>query len=62
MHPADLSLHHVGSKTAAVRVCRDLGHRVLTVGGIVELSLDSIDRDGTERMAWTVTVHFPSGD
>jgi hypothetical protein len=50
------------SKTGAVATTRAAGYRVLTVGGIVELAVDSIDRDGTERMAWTVTVHFPSGD
>ena len=60
MHPATLTAQKVASKTAAVRLCRALGYRVLTAGGIVELSVDSIDTDGAEHMAWAVTVHYPA--
>jgi hypothetical protein len=45
----------VRNKTAAVRLCRQLGYRVLTVGGTVELTLVHID--GEESEAWAVTVH-----
>ena len=48
------------SKTGAVAAARAAGYRVLTAGGIVELSVDSIDTDGAEHMAWTVTVHYPA--
>jgi hypothetical protein len=45
----------VNNKTAAVRLCRNLGYRVLTVGGMVDLITVRID--GEESEAWAVTVH-----
>lgn len=58
MTPAPLTKQTVSSKSAAIRLCRNLGFRVLTVGGIVELTTDTIDHEtGEERLAWVVTVH-----
>lgn len=48
----------VNSKTAAIRLCRNLGYRVLTKGGLVELVTCRIDSEtGSEHLAWSVTVH-----
>lgn len=39
----------VGSRTAAIKACRSEGYRVITSGGLVELSADASE--------WVVTVH-----
>jgi hypothetical protein len=58
MTPTPLTKQTVRSKSAAIRLCRNLGFRVLTVGGIVELTTDTIDHEtGEEGLAWLVTVH-----
>jgi len=55
MSPDTMTKQTVRNKTAAVRLCRQLGYRVLTVGGTVELT--TIHIDGEESQAWAVTVH-----
>jgi hypothetical protein len=56
--PTPLTKQTVRSKSAAIRLCRNLGFRVLTVGGMVELTTDTVDSEtGEEGLAWTVTVH-----
>jgi hypothetical protein len=48
----------VGSKTAAIKACRDAGYRVLSAGGLVELgnmSMRNSRGDLTEQV-WSVTV------
>ena len=58
MTPTSLTKQTVRSKSAAIRLCRNLGFRVLTVGGMVELTTDTVDNEtGEEGLAWTVTVH-----
>lgn len=58
MSPDVLSKQTVHSKTAAIRLCRTMGYRVLTVGGLVELVTCSIDSEtGAKQIAWSVTVH-----
>ena len=50
----------VSSKTAAIRACREAGYRVLTVGGLVELTTETrTNADGQEvdTRVWAVTVH-----
>jgi len=58
MTPTPLTKQTVRSKSAAVRLCRNLGFRVLSVGGLVELTTDTVDNEtGEEGLAWIVTVH-----
>jgi len=47
----------VSSKTAAVRLARELGFRVLTAGGLVEQVQLTTRDDEPEAWAWGVTVH-----
>jgi hypothetical protein len=58
MTTAPLTKQTVRSKSAAVRLCRNLGYVVLTAGGLVELATDTVDSEtGSESLAWIVTVH-----
>lgn len=44
------------TEAEAVALCEAEGFTVITVGGLVALSVDRVDDDGREHMAWTVTV------